>query len=85
MTLLESKLRERFNKVSWSQARRPFSMRTLMDHALEQQIVSRELRDKIDVWMRVRNEAVHSSMVVSRAQAKEIVDGVFALIEEMGM
>lgn len=85
MTLLESKLRERFNKVPWPQARRPFSMRTLMDQALEQQIVTRELRDKIDVWMRVRNEVVHSSMVVSRAQAKEIVDGVFALIEEMGL
>jgi hypothetical protein len=85
MTLLESKLRERFNKVPWQQARRPFSMRALMDQALEQQIVTRDVRDKIEVWMRVRNEVVHSSMVVSKAQAKEIVDGVLALIEEMGM
>jgi uncharacterized protein YutE (UPF0331/DUF86 family) len=60
-------------------------MRTLMDQALEQQIVTSELRDKIEVWMRVRNEVVHSSMVVSRAQAKEIVDGVLDLIEEMGL
>jgi hypothetical protein len=85
MTLLEAKLRERFNKVPWPQARRPLSMRSLIDQALAEGLVTPEVRNRIDSWMRVRNEVVHSSMAVSRAQALEIVNGVLALIEQMGM
>jgi hypothetical protein len=80
MTLLEAKLRERFNKVPWPQARRPLSMRSLIDQALAEGLVTPEVRNRIDSWMRVRNEVVHSSMAVSRAQALEIVNGVLALI-----
>jgi hypothetical protein len=85
MTLLEAKLRERFNKVPWPQARRPLSMRSLIDQALAEGLVTPEVRNRIDSWMRVRNEVVHSSMAVSRAQALEIVNGVLALIEQMAM
>jgi hypothetical protein len=85
MTLLEAKLRERFNKVPWPQARRPLSMRSLIDQAVAEGLVTPEVRNRIDSWMRVRNEVVHSSMAVSRAQALEIVNGVLALIEQTGM
>lgn len=83
MTLLEGRLRERLNKVSWQQARRPLSIRPLIDYAVDQAIIPQELRPRLDSWMRIRNEVVHSSISVPRAQAAEIVNGVMQLIEQI--
>ena len=83
MTLLESKLRERLNKSPWPEARRPLALRPLLDLAVEQQLIMPAIRPQIDGWMRVRNEAVHSSMAVSRIQAQEIVEGVLAVIGQL--
>jgi hypothetical protein len=66
-------------------ASRPLSRRSLIDQALAEGLITPEVRNRIDAWLRVRNEVVHSSMVVSRAQALEIVNGVLALIEQMGL
>jgi hypothetical protein len=52
-------------------------MRSLMDQAVEQDIIPRESRP------RTRNEVVHSSMPVPRALANEIVSGVLALLARM--
>ncbi len=79
MTLLETKLRDRLNKIPWPQTRRPLSMHSLIDQAVEQEIIPPELRIRVDSWMRTRNEVVHSSVSISRAQAREIVDGVLEL------
>src|ERR1017187_3740404 len=83
MALLEAKLRERLNKIPWPQTRRPLSMRSLIDQAVEQGIIRQELRPVLDVWMRTRNEVVHSFIPISRAQAGEIVDGILKLIAQM--
>jgi hypothetical protein len=83
LTLLEAKLRDRLGKVSWQQARRPLSIRSLIDYAVEQQIIRQEVRPRLDSWMRIRNEVVHSSISISRAQAVEIVTGVMELVEQM--
>jgi hypothetical protein len=83
MALLEAKLRERLNKIPWPQTRRPLSMRSLIDQAVDQRIIPQELRLHLDSWMRTRNEVVHSSMPISRAQAGEIVDGILKLIAQM--
>jgi hypothetical protein len=83
MTLLEAKLRERLNKVPWPQTRRPLSIRSLIDHAVEQGIIPEELRSRLDSWMRTRNEVVHSSISISRAQASEIVNEVTRLIAQL--
>jgi hypothetical protein len=83
MTLLEARLRERLNKVSWQQARRPLSIRSLIDYAVDQEIIPQELRPRLNSWMRTRNEVVHSSISISRAQAAEIVTGVMQLITEL--
>jgi hypothetical protein len=85
MTLFETKLRERFNKVPWPDARRPLSMRSLLDQAFEGQIVNRNMREKVDAWMRVRNEVVHSSKAISKALAVEIVNGILSLIATLGL
>lgn len=82
MTLLEAKLRERLNKIPWPQTRRPLSMRSLIDQAVEQEVIPQEVRMRLDSWMRLRNEVVHSSMAVSRSQAADIVNGVMQLVEQ---
>jgi uncharacterized protein YutE (UPF0331/DUF86 family) len=79
MTLLEATLRERLNKVTWQVARRPLSMRSLLDQAVEQGVVPPESKTRVSSWMRLRNEVVHSAMPVSKAQASEIVNGVVEL------
>jgi hypothetical protein len=84
MTLLEAKLRERLNKIPWPQTRRPLSMRSLIDQAVNQEVISQELRMRLDSWMRIRNEVVHSSMTVSKSQAADIVNGVMELVEQWG-
>ncbi|MGB9236865.1 MAG: hypothetical protein WCC04_20845 [Terriglobales bacterium] len=83
MALLEAKLRECLNKIQWPQTRRPLSMRSLIDQAVDQHIIPQELRFRLDSWMRTRNEIVHSSMLISKAQVGEIVDGILKLIAQM--
>jgi hypothetical protein len=83
MTLLESRLRERLNKAPWPQTRRPLSMRSLIDQAVEQGVIPKERRFYFDEWMRTRNAVVHSSVSVPRVEANEIVRGVLDLIAQM--
>jgi hypothetical protein len=83
MTLLEAKLRERLNKIPWPQTRRPLSMRSLIDQAVEQSVLPQTSRIRVDSWMRTRNEVVHSAMPISRAQAEEIVSGVMELLGQL--
>ena len=80
MTLLEATLRERLGKSAWFDVRRPLSLRSLVERAIEQQIIRPEAKARIDSWMRARNAAVHSSMAISRAEAREIVEGVLNIL-----
>src|SRR6266496_2080369 len=72
MTLLEASLRQRLNKSPWPQVQRPLSLRSLIDLAIEHQIIQPELRARLDSWMRTRNEVVHSPKMVSKTKAREI-------------
>jgi hypothetical protein len=81
MALLEVKLRERLSKSQWPQTRRPMSFRSLADLAVETGQITPQVRNRIDPWMRVRNEVVHSSISVSPAQARQIVNGVMELLQ----
>jgi hypothetical protein len=82
MALLEAKLRERLNKSQWPLVRRPMSLRSLVDHGVEQQAIPPAVKTRVDSWMRTRNEVVHSSMTITKAQAREIVEGVMQLVEQ---
>jgi hypothetical protein len=82
MTLLEAKSRDRLNKIPWPQTRRPLSLCSLVGQAAEQQVIPQQIRPRIDSWMRTRNEVVHSSMPIARAQAHEIVESVMKLIDQ---
>jgi hypothetical protein len=83
MTLLESKLRERLNKLPWPLTRRPLSMPALLDLAVEQQVIPQTLRIRVDPWIRTRNEVVHSSIPIQRNQAADIVNGVSEVIAQL--
>ena len=85
MSLLESRLREALGKSPWPQARRPFSLRQLLDLAVESQIMEEPVAKKLDSWMTVRNEVVHSSKPVTKAQAHEIVTGVMDILTRTGL
>jgi len=82
MALLESWLRNRLSKAQWTQVKRPLSLRTLTDLGAEQGLMQPETKTRIDSWVKLRNDVVHSSQVVSKAQAREVVDGVLELIEQ---
>jgi SIR2-like domain len=82
LTLLEARLRERLNKLQWPQTQRPLSMRSLADLAVEQDVIPQASRIRLNEWMQLRNVVVHSAMPVTKAQAREIVDGVMELINQ---
>jgi len=82
MTVLESELRDRLNKTPWPQTSRPMSMRSLIDRAVEEGIISRPFKQRLDNWMRLRNEAVHSAMPITKQQAAEVVNGVMAWVRQ---
>jgi len=83
MTLLEAKLREVLNKTPWPQSSRPMSMRSLVEMATERNLLTQPQRRTLDDWMRIRNQVVHSSIEISRAQATEIVNGVLQVISQL--
>jgi hypothetical protein len=59
------------------------SMQSLLTIAREQQLLTDPNAVKLDGWMRIRNEIVHSSKDVSRAQATEIVNGALGLLTQL--
>jgi hypothetical protein len=82
MSYMEATLRERLDKPNWERVNRPMSLRNLVRLAIDQQIIKPVNAGRIDEWMRIRNEAVHSNTNVTKQRAQEIVDGVLALLPE---
>jgi hypothetical protein len=84
MTHLEASLRERLDKRPWQDVRRPFSLRSLVDHAVERNLVLATDRSKIDRWIRTRNAAVHTPQAVTARDARDVVEGVERILAEAG-
>lgn len=82
MTLLEARLRERLDKVPWPQTSRPLPMRSLIDQAVEADLIPQTNRNRLNSWMQVRNVVVHSAAPVTKTQAREIVEGVMGLVNQ---
>ena len=82
MTLLEARVRERLNKIPWPQTQRPLPMRSLIDRAVEENIIPQARRNHLNAWMQIRNVVVHSAAPVTKTQAREIVDGVMELTDQ---
>lgn len=89
MTLLESFLRSHlddvamYNGPSLKNYRRIISMRALVDRAHENQIITSEEYLKIIDWINIRNNAVHTTMGVSRSIAQRVVGGVGEILERV--
>jgi SIR2-like domain len=84
MTLLETWLREHIPiAVSFVDTKRNFSLRHLIDIGSDRELLQLSPRDRqhLTQWMKIRNEAVHTVTPISRAVAREIVEGVLDLIE----
>jgi hypothetical protein len=80
MTQLEATLRKRLNKEVWTVVNRPMSLRSLVDRAIESQVLPQTAQGQIREWTQVRNEAVHTSKAVLRNEAKAVVEGVERLL-----
>ena len=83
MTHLEATLRERLGKSEWDQVRRPMSMRSLFDRAVQEQFVSADDRANIDRWTSLRNSAVHTASPVTKVAAEEVVTGVKRILDNL--
>jgi hypothetical protein len=65
------------------QTRRPLSMRSLIDQAVEQGVAPQRSSIRVDSWMHNRNQVVHSAMPASRGLPAELVNGVMELVAEL--
>jgi len=79
MTLLETNLRHRLTKTPRDAARRPMSMRQLLDLAREQGLIDLDY-GRLSEWTKIRNDAVHTGRPVSRNEAKLVVEGVERIV-----
>lgn len=83
MGLLEATLRKRLEKPAWNHVSRPMSMRQLVDAADFPNLNHEVDSTRIAEWIRVRNEAVHTNLAVSKETAQSIVEGVFEIIDQL--
>ncbi len=81
MTLLESSLRQRLKKEFGADyVARPTMSQHLIERAAERQMIQGVDIDTIHHWMRVRNEAVHTSRQITKTEARDIVEGVYYVL-----
>jgi hypothetical protein len=75
VALFEATLRQWLNKTLWEEAQRPMSLRQLLYQAKGAGV---ELPPdaEISAWIRLRNHAVHSGRVVTRNEARAVVEGI---------
>lgn len=69
----------------FSTSRRPTPFRVLLNLGVENQVLRPQDVDQVLGWLKIRNDAVHNNSPVSRAVAKEIVDGVRAILARATM
>ena len=85
MTLLETWFREHIpTAVPSLDTQTHLTLRTLIDIGTRRELLHTRDRQHLAQWMKIRSEAVHSGTPISRAVAREIVEGVFELINRLG-
>jgi hypothetical protein len=84
MTSLEATLRQRLDNPSHESSRRPLSMRQLIELARRDGILEATYEEVL-LWAKLRNEAVHTARLVSRNEAKDVVDGVERILAAANM
>ncbi len=92
MTFLETQLRSlAAHHLSSSKAQfslsskyRVESFRTLLDAGTALSLISNDQRRRLDRWIKLRNEVVHTGKMVTTAQAREVVNGITEIIATLG-
>jgi uncharacterized protein YutE (UPF0331/DUF86 family) len=82
MSLLEVRLRDRI-QIGASDPRKNYNMLSLLEMAVERQVLPAHDSDRLRRWVRERNVAVHEGRAVSSKLAKEIVHGVRNILNQI--
>jgi hypothetical protein len=82
MSHLEATLRQRLDKQPWNEVRRPMSLRSLVDRAVEQGALQQDGYAYVVDWIPLRNSVVHAGMHATREQATAVVEGVRRILGE---
>jgi hypothetical protein len=82
MTLLETTLKQRLNKPSLEDVRRPMSVQQLLRLAADNRLLTGDFQQALG-WTKLRNDAVHTGAAVSKQNAKLVVEGVERIIREL--
>jgi hypothetical protein len=82
MTLLESTLRQKFHDEDAGRIFPLLSLGQLLEHALKQKLLL-NFQSELRVWIRLRNEAVHTGKHVANNEARNVVDGVQRAIAQL--
>lgn len=80
MTLLEATLRQRLDTAPWSEVRRPATVMQLLDFAMQNENIPRDLVRQVPGWVKIRNAAVHTARPVSKTEARIIVEGIEVIL-----
>jgi hypothetical protein len=59
------------------------SFRAFLDVGTKLNAISNDQRQRLDKWIKLRNEVVHTGKVVTTAQAREVVNGVTEILATM--
>ncbi len=82
ISLLEINLRKKIGGLNFRQASST-SFSGLFQTALDNQFIDEEQFARLKHWVFLRNKAVHSNDIISAKEAKEIVAGVYQIIESV--
>lgn len=82
MSHLEATLRQRLEKQPRDEVRRPMSLRSLVDRAVQAGVMQQEAMAFVMDWIPLRNSVVHTGARATREQATAVVDGVRRILGE---
>jgi hypothetical protein len=82
MSLLEARLRSHLQPATGSSAKSS-GLLPLIDQAIEQQLIHPRHRESLRRWVRERNAAVHMRGPVSAKFARDMVNGIRRILQEL--
>lgn len=83
ITLLEQTLRDELEMdLESSEKHKIYSMRKLVEEAIQYQIIPADMRQQLFSWLNVRNRIVHSNYAPRRSTALRIVEGIYDILNK---
>jgi hypothetical protein len=87
MTVLETRLRDS-RPCGWADdgvrsKYRVESLRSLLDEAVSFERITPTQRQRLDAWMKLRNDLVHRGVPIATGKAREVVNGVMDIVRTL--